>query len=65
MKYNDRRHIRVIKEEQVLAYRFNGVRYDCGSKAGYLEATSGWVCVMQSAGKIPRLAGIDVRQGEG
>jgi UTP--glucose-1-phosphate uridylyltransferase len=29
----------LINEEQVLAYRFNGVRYDCGSKAGYLEAT--------------------------
>ncbi|CAG0978781.1 UTP--glucose-1-phosphate uridylyltransferase [Methylophilaceae bacterium] len=29
----------LIDEEQVLAYRFNGVRYDCGSKAGYLEAT--------------------------
>jgi len=23
----------------VLAHRFNGVRYDCGSKSGYLEAT--------------------------
>lgn len=29
----------LLAEEQVLAYRFNGVRYDCGSKAGYLEAT--------------------------
>lgn len=29
----------LINEEQVLAYRFDGVRYDCGSKAGYLEAT--------------------------
>jgi UTP--glucose-1-phosphate uridylyltransferase len=29
----------LISEEQVLAYRFDGVRYDCGSKAGYLEAT--------------------------
>src|SRR5450830_313304 len=29
----------LLSEEQVLAYRFNGVRYDCGSKAGYLEAT--------------------------
>jgi UTP--glucose-1-phosphate uridylyltransferase len=25
-------------EEQLLAYRFNGVRYDCGSKLGYLQA---------------------------
>lgn len=29
----------LLSEEQVLAYRFNGVRYDCGSKLGYLEAT--------------------------
>jgi UTP--glucose-1-phosphate uridylyltransferase len=29
----------LIKEEQVLAYRFNGIRYDCGSKLGYLKAT--------------------------
>ncbi|MEM9717412.1 MAG: UTP--glucose-1-phosphate uridylyltransferase GalU [Pseudomonadota bacterium] len=25
--------------EQVFCYRFNGTRYDCGSKAGYLQAT--------------------------
>ncbi len=29
----------LIKEEKVLAYRFNGTRYDCGSKLGYLKAT--------------------------
>jgi UTP--glucose-1-phosphate uridylyltransferase len=28
----------LLKEEQVLAYRYNGVRYDCGSKLGYLQA---------------------------
>ncbi|MEK7360944.1 MAG: UTP--glucose-1-phosphate uridylyltransferase GalU [Pseudomonadota bacterium] len=28
----------LLKEEQVLAYRFNGKRYDCGSKLGYLQA---------------------------
>lgn len=28
----------LIREEQVLAYRFNGVRYDCGDKLGYLKA---------------------------
>ncbi len=28
----------LIKEEQLLAYRFNGIRYDCGSKLGYLQA---------------------------
>ncbi len=25
--------------DQVLAYRFEGRRFDCGSKLGYLEAT--------------------------
>ena len=29
----------LLKQEQVLAYEFNGKRYDCGSKLGYLEAT--------------------------
>jgi len=29
----------LLKEEQVLAYKFNGERYDCGSKLGYLQAT--------------------------
>lgn len=29
----------LLQEEQVLAYRFSGRRYDCGSKLGYLEAT--------------------------
>ena len=27
-----------MKDEQLLAYRFKGVRYDCGSKLGYLQA---------------------------
>ncbi|MFZ9407860.1 MAG: sugar phosphate nucleotidyltransferase, partial [Burkholderiaceae bacterium] len=30
---------RLIRDEPVLAYRFDGVRYDCGSKIGYLQAT--------------------------
>ena len=29
----------LLEEEQVLAYRYQGIRYDCGSKLGYLEAT--------------------------
>lgn len=29
----------LLNEEQVLAYEFEGKRYDCGSKLGYLEAT--------------------------
>ena len=28
----------LLEEEQVLAYRFKGKRYDCGSKLGYLQA---------------------------
>lgn len=28
----------LLKEEQVLAYRYSGTRYDCGSKLGYLQA---------------------------
>jgi UTP--glucose-1-phosphate uridylyltransferase len=30
---------RLLAEERVLAYTFEGRRYDCGSKLGYLEAT--------------------------
>jgi UTP-glucose-1-phosphate uridylyltransferase len=29
----------LLNEEQVLAYRYAGTRYDCGSKLGYLQAT--------------------------
>ena len=29
---------RLLTEEKVLAYEFQGVRYDCGSKLGYLKA---------------------------
>jgi UTP--glucose-1-phosphate uridylyltransferase len=29
----------LLHEEQLLAYRFDGTRYDCGSKLGYLQAT--------------------------
>lgn len=30
----------LMKAERVLAYRFDGRRYDCGSKLGYLQATA-------------------------
>jgi UTP--glucose-1-phosphate uridylyltransferase len=30
---------RLMTEERVVAYRFEGRRYDCGRKLGYLEAT--------------------------
>lgn len=29
----------LMREKKVLAYRFKGKRYDCGSKLGYLQAT--------------------------
>ncbi len=29
----------LLKKEKVLAYRFDGIRYDCGDKLGYLRAT--------------------------
>ncbi len=29
----------LMQEEKLLAYRFSGTRYDCGSKLGYLKAT--------------------------
>jgi UTP--glucose-1-phosphate uridylyltransferase len=29
----------LLKEEPVLAYQFEGIRYDCGNKLGYLQAT--------------------------
>ena len=29
----------LMKEQQILAYRYHGTRYDCGSKLGYLQAT--------------------------
>ncbi len=29
----------LLKDQPVLAYRFNGTRFDCGSKIGYLKAT--------------------------
>ncbi len=30
---------RLMKDEPIFAYRFQGKRYDCGSKLGYLQAT--------------------------
>ncbi len=34
----------LLEEDSVLAYRFNGTRYDCGSKLGYLQATIALGC---------------------
>ena len=34
----------LLSEEQVLAYRYSGTRYDCGSKLGYLRASVVFGC---------------------
>jgi UTP--glucose-1-phosphate uridylyltransferase len=41
----------LLQQEQVLAYAYNGTRYDCGSKIGYLKAT------VQFALKHPEVSG--------
>lgn len=30
---------RLLRREKVFGYRYNGIRYDCGSKLGFLQAT--------------------------
>ncbi|HNA30291.1 MAG TPA: UTP--glucose-1-phosphate uridylyltransferase GalU [Thiobacillaceae bacterium] len=42
--------VSLLSEQQVLAYRYEGTRYDCGSKLGYLQAT------VEFALKHPELA---------
>ena len=42
--------VSLLKEQQVLAYEYQGKRYDCGSKLGYLQAT------VEYALKHPELA---------
>jgi UTP--glucose-1-phosphate uridylyltransferase len=42
---------RLLREETVMAYEFQGQRYDCGSKLGYLQATVNYAL------KHPELAG--------
>ena len=42
---------RLLREEAVMAYEFEGRRYDCGSKLGYLQATVNYAL------KHPELAG--------
>lgn len=41
----------LLHEQQVLAYAFDGIRYDCGSKIGYLQAT------VEYAMKHPEVSG--------
>ena len=48
----------MLREEYVSAHRFNGCRYDCGSKAGFLEAT------LAFAAKQPELRPVLLRFAE-
>jgi UTP--glucose-1-phosphate uridylyltransferase len=40
----------LMSEEEVLAYEFDGVRYDCGSKLGYLKANIAFALKHQEVG---------------
>lgn len=52
----------LMREEAVYAYRFNGKRYDCGSKLGYLQATVEYALSHPALGKEFRkyLKGLDL-----
>jgi UTP--glucose-1-phosphate uridylyltransferase len=56
----------LMREEAVYAYRFDGKRYDCGSKLGYLQATVEYALGHPSLGKEFRryLKGLDVDAAE-
>jgi UTP--glucose-1-phosphate uridylyltransferase len=41
----------LLGEERILAYRFRGTRYDCGSKLGYLQATVALGCKHPEVGR--------------
>lgn len=41
----------LLQKERVLAYEFTGIRYDCGSKLGYLKATIALACKHPEVGK--------------
>lgn len=44
----------LLREQEVLAYEFNGVRYDCGSKLGYLKANLAFAIKHPEVGKDMR-----------
>jgi UTP--glucose-1-phosphate uridylyltransferase len=52
----------LMREEAVYAYRFEGKRYDCGSKLGYLQATVEYALGHEELGKAFRryLEGLDL-----
>ena len=41
----------LLKEEKAFAYEFDGTRYDCGSKLGYLKATMAFAVKHPEVGK--------------
>jgi UTP--glucose-1-phosphate uridylyltransferase len=41
----------LLKEEKALAFEFDGTRYDCGSKLGYLKATMAFAAKHPEVGK--------------
>jgi UTP--glucose-1-phosphate uridylyltransferase len=44
----------LLKEEPILAYEFEGTRYDCGSKLGYLKATMDYALKHPEVGAVFR-----------
>jgi UTP--glucose-1-phosphate uridylyltransferase len=57
----------LMREEAVYAYRFEGKRYDCGGKLGYLQATVEYALGHPQLGREFRryLRGLDVSAGDG
>jgi UTP--glucose-1-phosphate uridylyltransferase len=57
----------LMREEAVYAHRFEGKRYDCGSKLGYLQATVEYALGHQALGREFRryLLGLDVSAAAG
>ena len=44
----------LLEYETIYAYEFEGIRYDCGSKLGYLQATMGYAAKHPEVGKAFR-----------
>jgi hypothetical protein len=56
-----------MREEAVYAYRFEGKRYDCGNKLGYLQATVEYALGHPALGRSFRkyLQNLDLSAGDG
>jgi UTP--glucose-1-phosphate uridylyltransferase len=57
----------LMREEAVYAYRFEGKRYDCGNKLGYLQATVEYALGHPALGRSFRkyLQNLDLSAGDG